>query len=150
MRPKAGKPGLETPIYLSELKILIVEDNALNQTVIGAMVKATGASFSLAVNGKEAVSTMEAAAFDLVLMDIQMPEMNGIDATRAIRQLPGDKSLVPIVAVTANAHETDKEMCLAAGMNAFIPKPVDIELFYQTINDIAATCLGSERKSRSG
>jgi CheY-like chemotaxis protein len=75
------------------------------------------------VNGAKAVEAMKTDGYDLVLMDIQMPEMNGYDATKAIRSLPGDKSRIPIIAMSANVMKAEIDRCKEAGMNAFVPKP---------------------------
>jgi signal transduction histidine kinase/CheY-like chemotaxis protein/HPt (histidine-containing phosphotransfer) domain-containing protein len=104
--------------------VLLVEDNPINQAVAQAMLRKLGLRFELASNGAEAVERVSAHAFDLVLMDCQMPVMDGFEATAAIRQLPGGRGAnVPIVALTANAMQGDEEQCLQAGMDGFLAKP---------------------------
>jgi signal transduction histidine kinase/CheY-like chemotaxis protein len=107
------------------LKVLVAEDNAVNQIVAHHMLATLGATVKLARDGREAVAMNEAEAFDVVLMDCQMPEMDGFEATRRIRQSEqGSDRRVPIVAMTANAAESDREACLAAGMDDFLTKPM--------------------------
>jgi len=104
--------------------LLVVEDNALNQEVAMELLSSAGFAVDLAENGERAVSQVQAADYDLIFMDMQMPVMDGISATRAIRALPGRAEL-PIVAMTANAMSADRERCLAAGMNDHLAKPID-------------------------
>ncbi len=104
--------------------VLLVEDNLINQQVAKAMLVKLGCQVTLASNGAEAVATVCKQAFDLVLMDCQMPVMDGYEATAAIRQLPnGQGARIPIVALTANALSGDEQKCRAAGMNDFVAKP---------------------------
>ncbi len=104
--------------------ILLVEDNQLNQEVASELLREAGFIVDLAGNGESAVRKVKEAAYDLVLMDMQMPVMDGITATREIRKLPQFAQL-PVVAMTANAMEGDRQRCLDAGMNDHIPKPVE-------------------------
>ena len=105
-------------------RVLVVEDNAINQKVTGRMVAQAGAVVEIAENGRIAVERHRAAPFDLILMDCQMPELDGYEATAAIRALPGDAARVPIIGVTANAFAEDRDRCLRAGMNDYLAKPV--------------------------
>ena len=82
-----------------------------------------GVHVDVATNGRIAVELVQAKDYDVILMDVQMPEMNGYDATRAIRALPGDKSRIPIVAMTANVMKEEVDRCVEAGMNGYVPKP---------------------------
>jgi len=107
------------------LRILVAEDNAINRQVAVGLLSKMGHRAEIAKDGREAVVRVEREAFDLVLMDMQMPYMDGIAATRAIRALDGAKGAVPIVAMTANAMNGDRERCLAVGMNDYVPKPID-------------------------
>jgi signal transduction histidine kinase/CheY-like chemotaxis protein/HPt (histidine-containing phosphotransfer) domain-containing protein len=105
-------------------RVLVVEDNATNQQVLNAVLRSLGVQVTLASNGQEAVELVQNRDFDLVLMDCQMPVMDGFQATAAIRRLPlGRGERLPIAAVTANALQSDEQKCLAAGMNDFLPKP---------------------------
>jgi two-component system sensor histidine kinase/response regulator len=105
-------------------RVLLVEDNPINQQVANAMLRSLGAQVTLASNGQEALELVQNSDFDLVLMDCQMPVMDGLQATAAIRRLPlGRGESLPIAAITANALQGDEQNCLAAGMNDFLPKP---------------------------
>ncbi len=109
------------------LEILLVEDNATNRRIVTALLKKRGHQVTGAANGREAVAALERAKFDLVLMDVAMPVMDGIDATKTIRSSQnGGRRRVPIVALTAHALETDRRTCLAAGMDDFLAKPIDV------------------------
>tara|TARA_B100000519_G_scaffold62789_1_gene53285 strand:+ start:1014 stop:3830 length:2817 start_codon:yes stop_codon:yes gene_type:complete len=106
------------------LKILVVEDNDINAEIILDMLKDAGVKCLRAKNGAAALEVIPKVDFDLVLMDCQMPVMDGFSATRAIRDLPGDKSGIPIIALTANAFDDDRKACLSVGMNDYLSKPV--------------------------
>ncbi|CAK0756378.1 two-component system, sensor histidine kinase and response regulator [Gammaproteobacteria bacterium] len=105
-------------------RILLVEDNELNQEVAMALLVGAGCVVDTVANGEQAVGQVQQAGYDLVLMDMQMPVMDGVTATRAIRQLSSLPDL-PIVAMTANAMREDREQCLAAGMNDYLAKPIE-------------------------
>ena len=102
--------------------VLLVEDNPVNQTVIEAMLRSLGFTVSVANDGAQAVRSAESLIFEAILMDCRLPIIDGYEATRQIRQLPGC-SEVPIIALTANALQGDREACLAAGMNDYLAKP---------------------------
>ena len=122
-------------VSLQGKKILVVEDNKLNQHVIKALLSKMKADVLLVDNGQMAVDAVRAdSSIDLVLMDIHMPVMNGIDAAIAIRQLPGPASLLPIVALTAGALQEDEQACMNAGMNEFLSKPVDVPKLRQVLS----------------
>jgi CheY-like chemotaxis protein len=105
-------------------RVLLAEDDPVNQHVARAFLEMYGLDVTIAGNGLEAVDHVKRASFDVVLMDMQMPEMDGIHAARAIRLLPQGERL-PIIAMTAAAMDEDRQACLAAGMDAHISKPID-------------------------
>lgn len=109
------------------LRILVAEDNLVNQRVAQALLRKIGLRAEIVNNGQEAVTALGVSAFDLVLMDCQMPEMDGFQATRLIRSQEAEGRRVPILAMTANAMEGDRERCLACGMDDYIAKPVTLE-----------------------
>ncbi|MFH1136564.1 MAG: response regulator [Pseudomonadota bacterium] len=116
------------------LHILVAEDNQVNQLLARRLLEKRGHSIEVADNGLEVLKALEKESFDLVLMDIQMPEMDGLAASRAIREREARQGgHVPIVAMTAFAMRGDREMCLAAGMDAYLAKPISSQMLYQTI-----------------
>jgi CheY-like chemotaxis protein len=114
----ASAPGLRG------LRVLVAEDNPINQEVTATLLAALGVGVDLVASGEEALRRFDAQRHDLVLMDVQMPGMDGLRATAALRQRP-DGRAVPIIAMTANAFAEDRQQCLAAGMNDHLAKPVE-------------------------
>jgi PAS domain S-box-containing protein len=106
------------------LRVLLAEDNSTNQLIGVRMLEKLRCRVGVAANGTEAVAMVRDFPYDLILMDMQMPEMDGLEATREIRAMGGDRLGLPIVALTANAMESDREACLRAGMDAFLSKPL--------------------------
>jgi signal transduction histidine kinase/CheY-like chemotaxis protein len=116
------------------LRVLLAEDNAVNQTLAMRILEKRGYSVSLAVNGREAVTAFEKEAFDLILMDIQMPDMDGFEATEAIRQKEQTTGgHIPIVAMTAHAMKPDQDRCFEVGMDAYVSKPIRTSELFATI-----------------
>ena len=113
------------PLSNPELKILLTEDNITNQFVATKILNKLGYKPDVANNGKEAVRMVQEKQYDIILMDVRMPEMDGLEATRTIRR---ELAIQPaIIAVTANAIQGDKEECLSAGMDDYISKPIRVE-----------------------
>lgn len=127
---------VEKDLPLARLRVLIVEDNPVNQKIASCMLEKLGACVGIAANGKEAISALQEISYDLILMDCQMPIMDGYDATRFIRSqgLAPLKSDIPIIAMTANASKGDREKCLEAGMNDYLCKPVGLEELGRVLN----------------
>jgi CheY-like chemotaxis protein len=120
--------------------VLLVEDNEVNQKLAQAILSRRGWLVSVAGDGAQALDMLAAQAFDLVLMDMQMPVMDGLEASRRIRQHEGDAHLprLPIVAMTANAMKGDRERCLAAGMDGYVSKPVEARRLFDEIERVFA------------
>jgi CheY-like chemotaxis protein len=115
-------------------RILLVEDNIINQRVATAMLTKRGHQVTLAQDGGEAVARLEQETFDLVLMDLQMPGMSGLDATAVIREREQETGgHVRIIAMTARAMASDREQCLAAGMDGYLSKPIDRALLFEAV-----------------
>ncbi len=122
---------------LRDANILLVEDNSINQKIVLLSLKGKVKNIDLANNGKEALDKFGTTRYDLILMDIQMPIMNGIVATKKIRELEASTNLhTPIIAITANALSGDKEACLAAGMNDYISKPFQVEVLLKKMEQL--------------
>jgi CheY-like chemotaxis protein len=132
-----------------QARILLAEDNEINQEIALEILGLFGFNADLAANGLEAVNAALNKDYDLILMDIQMPEMDGFEATRQIRACVKKRNqCIPIIAMTANAMERDKEKCLHAGMNAHISKPIDPNLLYTTLRHWLP--LGAEDEHEQG
>ena len=141
-RAQESAPALVTRHSLREsrsLHILLAEDNLVNQTVASRVLQKQGHSVVTAANGREALDCVKSQPFDLVLMDVQMPELDGFQATAAIRKLEQmSGGHLPIVAMTAHAMQGDRERCLAIGMDAYISKPIEAEALLTAVASYAA------------
>lgn len=149
-----GKPDTPEPPETAttgrpaSLKILVAEDNRVNQTVLRRLLEKEGHRVSVAANGAEAIAAVSRERFDAVFMDVQMPETDGLEATRRIRALDGPGAHVPIFAMTAHAMPGDRERCLAAGMNGYLSKPVDHAEIRETLRPANLARLNVESAER--
>jgi signal transduction histidine kinase/CheY-like chemotaxis protein len=114
-----------TVVEIPQLRVLVAEDNLVNQKVARGYLDEGGHDVTIVGDGRAAVAAVKNGSFDVVLMDMHMPEMDGITATQRIRELDGEAASIPIIAATAGAMADDIDCCLAAGMNDFVPKPID-------------------------
>jgi CheY-like chemotaxis protein len=135
-----GSASVKKPaVELKNSNVLLVEDNLINQKIVLLSLKKVVKNIDVANNGKEALDKFGSSKYDIVLMDIQMPIMDGILATKKIREIEtGTNAFTPIIAITANALSGDREVCLAAGMNDYIAKPFQIEVLIQKMRDLLA------------
>ncbi len=118
----------------------MVEDNLVNQKMATLILEKKGHSVVVANNGLDGVEKHKTGDFDLILMDVQMPEMDGLEATRAIRESEKETGKqIPIIAMTAHAFKKDEEACLEAGMNAYVSKPISKSLLFETMQDLFQT-----------
>ncbi|MDZ5461020.1 PAS domain S-box protein [Azohydromonas lata] len=134
---RAGAPAMaqaeaELRLHHAGARLLLAEDNAVNREVALELLRGAGLEVDVAENGLTALEQLQHRHYDLVLMDVQMPEMDGLEATRALRRRP-ELAALPVLAMTANAFDDDRAACLAAGMNDFVAKPVDPEGLYATL-----------------
>jgi CheY-like chemotaxis protein len=122
------------------LRILLVEDSLVNQKLAVALLEGEGHKVSVACNGREALAKIESGSFDLILMDVQMPEMDGLEATERIRANEKHKGThIPIIAMTAHALKGDRERCLETGMDAYVAKPIRPDELFQAIDALFAS-----------
>jgi signal transduction histidine kinase/AmiR/NasT family two-component response regulator len=137
-------PAAPAPVAMdcdapAPVRILVVDDHEINRRAVELVLAPTGASITTAVNGREALDLALVQVFDLIVMDVRMPEMNGREATRQLRAQPGPNRHVPVIAVTADSAEKDVEACREAGMNWFLAKPIDpaklIEIAIQALDE---------------
>jgi CheY-like chemotaxis protein/HPt (histidine-containing phosphotransfer) domain-containing protein len=135
-RPGAARP----PKGARSLRVLVAEDNAVNQQVAVGMLERAGHQATVAANGREVLALLEKGAFDLVLMDVQMPELDGLETTAAIRERErATGGHLPIVALTAHAMKGDAERCLEAGMDAYLAKPLQPRELAAAIEGVLGT-----------
>ncbi|HKI98628.1 MAG TPA: response regulator [bacterium] len=128
-----AEAGPTAPTRIGTARVLVAEDNAVNQKLIHALLSKHGYETHMVGNGREAVEAVKRGPFDLVLMDVQMPVLDGLAATRAIRERPGSRTL-PIIAMTADALDGDRERCLAAGMDDYLPKPIMPDVLHRKLS----------------
>jgi two-component system sensor histidine kinase/response regulator len=142
IEPVAAAAAVQTTA-LEGRRVLLVEDNAINQEVARELLERAGVIVEVAVNGVQALERVAAQHYDAVLMDVQMPVMDGLEATRRIRALPGTAARVPIIAMTANAMAEDRQRCLDAGMDEHLGKPVDV----RRLHALLADCIRGDRSA---
>jgi signal transduction histidine kinase/ActR/RegA family two-component response regulator len=133
--PQADAPR---PVPVAALRILVAEDNAVNQLYLAALLRKAGHDVTLVANGRLAVAAVRDGDFDVVLMDVQMPDLDGLEATAQIRALEAPKRRVPIIALTAHAMTGAKEEYIGAGMDDFVSKPIDAALLLGKLARVAA------------
>jgi CheY-like chemotaxis protein len=131
-----ARPTTEEAVQAA-LRVLLAEDNLVNQKFAVRALEGAGHKVVVANNGREAVDLWCSQIFDLILMDVQMPEMDGLAATRAIRaSASGSGTRIPIIAMTANALAGDREMCVDAGMDGYVSKPVKKDALFTEIRRV--------------
>ncbi len=134
--PSESKPIAPEPLSAKGVRILVADDNPVNQLLVTRMLQKLACTVELAANGREAVEKWRSSFYDAVLMDVQMPDMDGLDATRLIREEEAatGRSRVPIVAVTAHARSEDRDRCHEAGMDLYATKPISLETLAKILN----------------
>jgi len=140
--PPAGAPA--------PLDILVAEDNTINQKVIRQLLRHLGYRADVVANGAEAVEALERQDYQVILMDMQMPEMDGLEATRRLRQRFRSQNAPYIIAMTANAMPGDRERCLDAGMNDYVPKPIELAVLERALAAAAAHVAARRRGGPQG
>ena len=130
-----GQHSLQSsPLPLANVRVLVAEDNMINQLIIEEQLKSQGASYQIVTNGKVCLEILaQDSQFDVILMDIQMPVLDGLATTKQIRALDSDYCEIPIIALTADVYEGAVDNYLAAGMNAYLGKPVKIQQVVECI-----------------
>jgi CheY-like chemotaxis protein len=125
---------------VSSLELLVAEDSEMNQRLLGRLLEMKGHQATFVDDGQAAVDRYESGVFDVILMDVEMPVMGGLEATRAIRRKEQSTGAhTPIIALTAHAMKGDRERCLEAGMDAYVSKPIQAEDLFRTIDQLAAS-----------
>ena len=133
----APPPSADPPRLSSGRRVLLAEDNPVNQRVAMLLLQKRGYDVTVVGDGRQAVDAYSRDKFDLVLMDVQMPEMDGFEALQAIRELESvSGQRTPVIAVTAHAMSEDRDRCAAAGMDAFLTKPLSSARLFSTIDDV--------------
>jgi CheY-like chemotaxis protein len=146
--PKVVRPSDALAPATGRLRVLLAEDNAVNQLVVVRLLEKHGHSVSVVKDGNDALKALARNAFDVVLMDVHMPEMDGFQATAAIRRGEADGSRrMPIIALTANAMNGDRERCLENGFDDYVPKPVDTRELFAAIGRVAGCAQASRTRT---
>ncbi len=139
LSPRPATPQAEAGDAQKQLKVLLADDHDANQVLLKTVLQKKGCSVRCVSNGKEAIEAYRSEKFDIIFMDIQMPEMDGFEATKQIREKEKEKKRethIPIIALTANAMKGDRERCLKAGMDDYIPKPIKFQDVYRVIENL--------------
>jgi two-component system, sensor histidine kinase len=143
IKPKTAVANVPSPVALGRLRILLAEDNRVNQLLVVRLLENQGHRVFVVNDGQAALRALEEQSFDLILMDIQMPEMDGLEATRILREHEkAGKKNVPIIALTAHAMKGDRDKCLAVGMHGYISKPIEPEEFFRVIHQVMSEEIG--------
>lgn len=142
-------PEREPEVPCAATRVLVVEDNQTNQLIVSTVLRKRGFRVDLAANGHEALRALRERPFDVVLMDVQMPEMGGVEATQRIRELAGSPAGIPIIGVTAHALKGDREEFLAAGMDDYVEKPIKYETLIDKIEQLVAATDNPVEETRS-
>ncbi len=143
---RTATPSSETG---HRLRVLIVDDVAVNQKLASSIVESAGHDAVSAGGGREALQALRSLPYDMVLMDVEMPDMDGLDATRAVRKLPGAVGRIPIVAMTAHPGDEYLDRCVEAGMNGYLAKPLDAEELLQILRKCASEAAGGGKPEDS-
>jgi signal transduction histidine kinase/DNA-binding response OmpR family regulator len=141
-----ARPALAPPLAApagAGLSVLVAEDNATNRLVITRMLERLGHQVEAVENGREAVAAVQARRFDFIVMDVMMPELDGLAATKAIRAMAGPAAAIPIIGLTANAMRADETKCIAAGMTRFETKPINSDRLAEAIRQVISATPGS-------
>jgi CheY-like chemotaxis protein len=148
----APSVGVHEPHHASHrpaLRILVAEDNLVNQTVVARLLEKRGHAVTVVSDGRAAVAAYATVAFDVIFMDVQMPEMDGFAATAAIRDRErGTSRHIPIVAMTAHAMRGDEARCLEAGMDTYLAKPIQLDRLIEALNCAAPEARPASPASR--
>lgn len=137
--PESSRRNVQASKELKDSNVLLVEDNMINQKIVMLSLKKMVRNIDVANNGKEALDKFGTSKYDIILMDVQMPVMDGILATKKIREIESSTaSHIPIIAITANALHGDKELCISAGMDDYIAKPFQVELLIEKMEGLLA------------
>ena len=146
--PTSLDAGALTPAPLQPLRLLLAEDNLINQKLMRRLLEKAGHEVTLVRNGRAALEALAQSSFDMVLMDVQMPEMDGFEATAAIREREQESGgHIPLLAITAHAMRGDRERCLQAGFDGYVSKPVQFKELFDTIDRLAPSELGAKRRT---
>jgi CheY-like chemotaxis protein len=136
---RAGASGLAAHTGARPLSVLVVEDNPVNQTLVAHMLECMGHAATLAEHGAQALELAANNDYDAILMDMQMPVMDGATATRLIRMLPDGRASVPVIALTADSYSDHSELVETRQLNAFLTKPVSLERLARTLNEVVGS-----------